>query len=162
MRRWQLSKRDRRRLSEQLRELGFQLDEESRVEIVVEDDVEMIVVDGLASFIKMGDIYVPHLKLLLRRPGVVNVPVIVVDSGAVKPIARGADLMRPGIVSIRGSFEAGQLVVVAEPTRMLPLAVHKTLYSSSEIEAMQRGRVTKSLHHLGDRYWKLAGEWGLG
>ncbi len=162
MRRWQLSKRDRRRFAESIRSFGFQLNPDSKVEVVVEEGIEMLVIDGLASFIKLGDTYIPHLKLLLKKPDAVKLPRIVVDEGAVMPIARGADLMRPGIVSVEGEFEKDSIVVVVEPSRGLPLAVHRTLYSSGEILSMEKGRVTKRLHHLGDRFWKLAERLGLG
>lgn len=62
--------------------------------------------------------------------------------------------MRPGIIEM-DEFKTGDVVVVVEPTRKLPLAVHQALYSSTEIASMEKGRVSKSLHHLGDRYWKL-------
>ncbi len=162
MRRWQLSKRERKQLSRLLGELyGLDLDPESRVEKLVEDDSELIIIDGVASFIKLEGKYIPHLKILLRRPTALRVPRIVVDQGAVRPIARGADLMRPGIVEIEGDFEAGDVVVVVEPSRRLPLAVHRALYSRDQVETMEKGRVTKRLHHLGDRFWRLAEEAGV-
>ncbi len=156
MRRWVLSKRDRRRLSARLAELypGFSL-EADRVEVVVEDDVTLYLFDGLPAFFEVGDRPLPHLLFLLRR-GYSWLPSIKIDQGAVRPISRGADLMRPGVVEIRGSFSPGDVVVVVEPSRGLPLAIHEALYSSDEIKAMEKGRVARSLHHVGDRIWKLA------
>ncbi len=159
MRRWHLSKRDRKQLLSQLREAyGLNVGDRVRVEKVVEDDIELILIDGLPAFIKIEDRYIPHLLYVLRRGDTISLAKIVVDQGAVKPIARGADLMRPGIVRIDGDFDKDQIVVIVEPTRGLPLAIHKTLYSREEIEAMEKGRVTKRLHHLGDRYWRLGEE----
>ena len=156
MRRWLLSKKDRKQISERLKEeYGLSISWRANIEKVVEEDMELIVIDGLPAFIVVEDSLIPHLIFLLRRGEQLTVPRIVVDEGAVKPIARGADLMRPGIVRIDGSFQAGQVVVIVEPRRELPIAVHRSLYSSDEIMAMERGRVTKRLHHLGDRYWRL-------
>jgi len=160
LRRWLLSKKDRRLLVKTIRELyaSFNPDRYSRIEIVVEDDVKLYVFDGIPAFIEareLGERSIPHLLFLLRR-GYDWLPSVIVDQGAVRPISRGADLMRPGIVEIRSDFRKGDIVVVAEPTRGLPLAVHEALYDSSEIRAMEKGRVTRSLHHVGDRFWKLA------
>ncbi len=158
MRRWVLSKKDKRRLFERLRRLypRLELRRDARVEAVVVEGVEAYMVDGVPAFYEAeGGLLVPLLFYLLRRGYEGWLPYIVVDSGAVKPISRGADLMRPGIVEVGGVFREGDVVVVVEPTRRLPLAVHRALRGSAEVEAMQRGRVSRCLHHVGDRYWKL-------
>jgi PUA domain protein len=160
VRRWVLSKKDRKKLGRELSELypEFSLDKYSRIEIIVEDDVELYVLDGIPAFIRAPGVYggrlIPHLLFLLRR-GYDWLPVVIVDRGAVRPVSRGADLMRPGIVEIRRPFKQGDIFVVTEPDRGLPLAVHEALYDSTEIAAMEKGRVGKSLHHVGDRFWKL-------
>ncbi len=165
MRRWHLSKRDRRRLFEQLRQLyGSRADRltqllgDATLEKLVEDDVEMYLADGKPALIELvvddETIVIPHLLLLLDK-GYDWLPFIVVDEGAVRPISRGADLMRPGIVEFSGDFSRGDVVVIVDPNHKLPLAVHRALYSRAEIESMERGRVTKSLHHVGDRFWKI-------
>jgi PUA domain protein len=157
-----LSKKERRQLTAILGErYGLNIDKEAKIEKMIEDDIELIIIDGIAAFIKLGEDYVPHLRILLRRPDTVNIPKIIVDQGAVAPIARGADVMRPGILGFEGDFSANQIVAVVEPSRKLPIAVHRSLYSRAEIEAMKRGRVTKRLHYLGDRYWKLAEALGI-
>ncbi|ABM81390.1 DUF1947 domain-containing protein [Hyperthermus butylicus] len=159
MRRWQLSKRDKKRLLEKLAETypGLSVGElrDARIEKLVEDDVEMYIVDSLPAFIEAGERFVPHLLYLLRR-GYSWLPYIVVDEGAVKPISRGADLMRPGIVEVVGEFSPGDIVVIVEPSRRLPLAVHEALISSKDIPGMEKGRVSRRLHYVGDRYWKIA------
>lgn len=156
MRRWRLSKKDRKRLAARLAKLypSLQLEPKTDIELVVEDDIKLYLLEGLPWMIEIGDMLVPHLLYLIRRGYRGWLPSITVDQGAVRPISRGADLMRPGITEL-DSFKAGDVVVVVEPTRKLPLAIHQALYSSGEIIAMEKGRVTRSLHHLGDRYWKL-------
>lgn len=157
MRRWRLSKRDRRRLLERLRERYPGLDTSSigDVEIVVEEDSTIYLVDGVPAFIEAGEgLLIPHLLYLLRR-GANWLPGVVVDEGAVKPISRGADLMRPGVVEFTGDFREGDIVVVLEPSRRLPLAVHQALVSREEAERMEKGKVSRRLHHVGDRWWRL-------
>ncbi len=156
MRRWVLSKKDRRRLREAVEKQLPGLVVPDRVEVVVEDGVKLYLFEGIPALIEdegLGRL-VPHLMYLLRR-GYDWLPAVVVDEGAVKPISRGADLMRPGIVEVRGRFGKGELFVVVEPSRGLPLAVHEALFSSEDVLAMERGRVSRCLHHVGDRYWRL-------
>jgi PUA-domain protein len=162
MRRWQLSKRDRKKLISLLQSkydgMGGLLDKlrDSNIEKVVEEDMVIYLVDGRAAFIELGeDDVIPHLFLLLHH-GYGWLPYIVVDEGAVQPISRGADLMRPGIVEFHGEFKEGDILVVVDPKHRLPLAVHRALMDRASAEAARRGRVSKSLHHVGDRFWKLA------
>ncbi len=157
VRRWILSKRDKRRLIEGIKALyGTELiTKNDTVEIIVEDDIKLFLVNSAPAFIEVEGKIVPHLKFLLRN-GYRWLPSIIVDEGAVMPIARGADLMRPGIVKINRAFDKGDIVVIVEPNKLLPLAVHEALYSSTEIEGMSKGKVTRSLHHLKDKYWRLA------
>ncbi|NOZ89266.1 MAG: DUF1947 domain-containing protein [Crenarchaeota archaeon] len=157
MRRWQLSKKDRRRLLERLHQLypAMELPREARIEKLVEEDITLYLLDGRPWLIELEDKLIPHLAWLLpdRYRGVL--PYIVVDEGAVKPISRGADLMRPGVLRFEGDYGEGDIVVIVEPGRLLPLAVHEALLPRSEAERMEKGRITRSLHHVGDRFWKL-------
>lgn len=157
VRRWIISKKDKKKLIETIKSLyGIELvNKDDKVEVVVENDTKLFIVNNMPAFIEIGEKIVPHLKLLLRN-GYDWLPSIVVDQGAVMPIARGADLMRPGIVRISREFDKGDVVVIVEPSKLLPLAVHEALYSSAEIEEMDKGKVTRSLHHLRDKYWRLA------
>jgi PUA-domain protein len=162
MRRWQLSKRDKKDLLASLKlrygEMGGLLSrlKDSRVEKLVENDMVLYLVDGKAAFIELDSgLIIPHLLLLLDR-GYSWLPYIVVDEGAVMPISRGADLMRPGVLEFHGNYRQGDIIVIVDPNHRLPLAVHQALIGRVEAEALQKGRISKSLHHVGDKYWKLA------
>ena len=125
-----------------------------RIEYLVESKKKIILIDGVPAFIILSERLVPHLKFLLKH-GAQWLPMIIVDEGAVKPIGRGADLMRPGIVEIKGSFRKGDIIVIIDPRHNLPLAVHEALYDASMILGMEKGRVSQRLHHVGDVYWKM-------
>ncbi|BEP18049.1 RNA-binding protein [Pyrofollis japonicus] len=157
MRRWIVSKKDKKKLIKEINEkYGTELiGKDDKVEIVVENDVEIYVVNNIPAFIKIEGLIIPHLRFLLKQ-GYEWLPAVIVDEGAVMPISRGADLMRPGIRKILRPFKKGDIVVIVEPTRLLPLAVHQALYDSNEIEKMSKGKVTRRLHCLKDKYWKLA------
>ena len=77
-----------------------------------------------------------------------------VDEGAVKPIATGADVMRPGIVGFEGNFKAGDVVLVESPGGRV-IAVAVSLYDRQAVEGMQRGKVLLNIHYINDRVWKI-------
>ena len=158
MRRWVLSKKDRRHILNSIKTLYPRLDVEelakSNIEYLVENDVELVLVNGTPAFILLENSFIPHLKFLLRRHAS-WLPIVVIDDGAVKPISRGADLMRPGILEIIGKFSKNDIIVIVDPRHKLPLAVHRAIYSSEEVLGMKRGRVAKSIHHVGDKYWRI-------
>lgn len=79
-------------------------------------------------------------------------PKVVVDLGAVKPIASGADVMGPGVKEIEGSFNEGDLVAVVDEKFKAVIAVGVALRSSSE--AKERGKTIKNIHHAGDLLWR--------
>ncbi len=81
---------------------------------------------------------------------------VVVDSGAVKFILNGADVMGPGIVEADKDIEVGDLVVVLEERYRAPVAVGIALRPSTEIK--ERGKSVKNLHHAADRATTLIRE----
>ena len=84
----------------------------------------------------------------LRLP----IPRVVVDLGAVKPIASGADVMGPGIKEVEGSFNPGDLVAVVDEKIRAVIALGIAQRSSDE--AKERGKTIKNIHHAGDTIWK--------
>lgn len=116
---------------------------------------ELYLFNGKPAFARIAGRLIPLVNYLLEV-GTSWLPRIVVDEGAVRPITRGANLMRPGIVSVEGSFEKGDVIVILEPLKKIPIAVHEALVSSSDVERMERGVVSKRLHYMGDRLWEYA------
>ncbi len=158
MRRWKLSKKDRKRLVEEILEKWPQapVDREATIEIVSdrkEGIEELYIINGKPAFIRVGEKLVPLITYLLEK-GTDWLPRIVVDEGAVKPITRGANLLRPGILSFESDFSKGEIIVILEPLKRIPIAVHEALVDRSEAERMEKGVVSKRLHYMGDRIWK--------
>ena len=117
----------------------------------VEDEIGIITGDGLVA-IKFGQTYLPFLSetSLLER-----FPKVVVDSGAIKFVCNGANIMRPGIKKYT-SFEKDQVVCVVEEIHNKFLAVGKSIVSSDEITSMAKGEVIKNLHYISDKFWEAA------
>ncbi|MDK2372732.1 MAG: RNA-binding protein [Candidatus Korarchaeota archaeon] len=81
-----------------------------------------------------------------------NLPRVVVDLGAVKPIASGAHVMGPGIKEVMGNFDEGDLVVVVDERLGATIAIGRALRPPDQIK--ERGRSVKNLHHAGDAIWR--------
>jgi len=110
---------------------------------VVEED-DKLFVEGDVCFRKYEDEWIPSLELLRKKK---ILPAVTVDKGTPPYIAKGADLMRPGIVSCE-EFEEGALVVIIDETHHYPLATGKALYSSKEIMEKHEGKMVKIIHNL--------------
>ncbi len=80
-------------------------------------------------------------------------PKIVVDMGAVPYVCKGADLMAPGVVSIIGEFETGQVVIVTDERHNKPLAVGLAKFGSEDLKTRSGGKIVKNLHYVGDKLW---------
>jgi len=95
----------------------------------------------------------PTLKGLLGHP--ISERRIVVDSGAVAFVVNGADIMRPGIVSVSDDVRAGRPVQVVEERHGKPLALGIALFDAGEIREKRSGKMVKTIHYIGDELWNV-------
>jgi len=79
---------------------------------------------------------------------------VIIDGGAVKFIAKGADVMCPGIINADQEIQRGDLVIVMDEVHGKALAIGKALLSGEEMTG-EKGRAVKSLHYVGDRIWSV-------
>ena len=100
--------------------------------------------------VNVGKLILPYLgsNYLEKFPGVV------VDSGAVRFVVSGANVMRPGIVSFRGDFEEGDVVAVSEEKYAKFLAVGLAEVDSDAAREMVKGPIVRNLHYTGDKFWE--------
>lgn len=80
---------------------------------------------------------------------------VVIDQPAVPYIASGADVMRPGIVDVNDEIQKDELVAIADQKNNVVIAIGKAIYDTAEIKAMNKGKVIKTIHYAGDKYWAL-------
>ncbi|MFH1398626.1 MAG: PUA domain-containing protein [Candidatus Woesearchaeota archaeon] len=120
------------------------LSKQDRVEVV--DDV--ILVNGVASFFYFESRIVPTLKLN------VGLPRVVVDMPAVPFMVNGADVMRPGIKEM-DKFGKGDFIVIVDERHFKALAIGLALFYSEDILRMEKGKVIRNLHWVGDRVWNI-------
>jgi PUA-domain protein len=115
-----------------------------------DEGVDLIFVDGRPLLMIIdGQPFFTVLGAIELRP---NKRLVVVDSGAVRFIVNGADVMKPGIVSADPEIAVGDLVVVMEERHKKPLAIGRALIPGTEMKG--EGKAIKSLHHVGDQVWK--------
>ncbi len=152
-----LSKKEKKKLIEEVKKYGWlDIDIDDKVEEakvrIEEKGKEYLVyyVNGKPALWRVGEDLVP---VLCGQP--LNGPAVVVDEGAVKFIVKGADVMRPGIVAFEGDFKKGDIILVKSVKLDFPIAVGRALYDKEEMEKMERGKVVKNLHHLGDTLFSL-------
>ncbi len=79
---------------------------------------------------------------------------IIVDEGAVRFIMNGADVMKPGIVSVKGEVKKGDFVIVVEEKKNTPIAVGIAIVDGPEMIS-GKGRAVKNIHHVGDKIWNF-------
>ncbi len=109
--------------------------------IFVDGKPLIMIIEGQPFFTVLGAIELSPRKKL-----------VVVDSGAVRFIVNGADVMNPGIVSADPDIAAGDLVIIVEERHKKPLAIGRALIPGTEMKG--EGKAIKSLHHVGDQVWK--------
>ncbi len=80
---------------------------------------------------------------------------LVVDSGAVAFMVKGADIMRPGIVSVTDDVKEGRAVLIVEERHNKPLAVGIALLDAAGIRDQVKGKSARNIHYVGDALWNL-------
>lgn len=116
----------------------------------------LFAINNVLKLWKSKDGYIPVLTLLLNKQ--VNLKTIVVDFGAIRYVANGADVMRPGITKIDPSIKKGDIVGIIEETKNRALAIGKAMFDASEMEAKDSGKVIKNLHTIQDSVWEFEKE----
>jgi len=128
------------------------LDDSSRLrraslEMAISDEgVDLIFVDGRPLMMIVED--QPFFTVLGAIELMPKKRLVVVDTGAVRFVVNGADIMKPGIVSADPEIAIGDLVVIAEERHQKPLAIGRALVAGTDMKGY--GKAVKSLHHVGD------------
>ncbi len=165
--RYLLSKKEKKRLFEELSHLYNYINKERdnikklKVEkIIVNNETELILIDSFPSFFKTNNKYYPTLHLIARiieNKGIDYVKksfkYVAVDSGALRPLLRGADVMKPGIKETSG-FKKDDVVVVFLIDKWIPIVIGTAITDYDE--HVDKGKTIKNIHRIGDRIWDLS------
>jgi PUA domain protein len=109
--------------------------------------------DGEVTFFYKEELLLPSLKLVIKNNFLKN---IIVDMGAVPFMAKGSDLMRPGVVGVDAYVKEGDIVAIVDEKNMKPLAIGQSLFSKDEIQEMEAGKVVLNIHHVSDEVWDFS------
>lgn len=142
----QLSKSDIKNLNDTISVYGIELSKKDKVEIVD----NFILVNNQIIFFN-PDNPIPTLKTVIKKNLLKK---ITVDMGAIKFVANGADVMRPGITDIDLTIKKDEIIVIIDINNKKQLAIGKALYGADEMKHMTSGKVIQNLHYVGDEIWK--------
>ncbi len=146
MKRTQISHKD---IEHQLQEYKIEITKKDHLELI---DEKVLLINHIPTYFIYEGKYIPTLKYLLDH---FILKRITVDMGAVKFIASGADIMRPGIVEIESEIKKDEAIVIIDVNNKKPLAVGIALFSSAEMQEMKTGKVIKNIHYVSDEVWKI-------
>jgi PUA domain protein len=149
-----LSKRD---IKEIIPLISFLLEvsPKQKVEIVSEAKHEIMYVDDEALLFEFEGKWLPLLRCILTSRIKVSYPRVTVDMGAIKFVANGADIMRPGIVSVDDGISPGSPVLIVDEKHGKTLAIGVSMLSSEDLRSATSGKVVKNAHAAGDALWEF-------
>ena len=152
-----LKKREQRDEIERIEsDLGYSigLDEKARLESgVLDDGSKILLLNNEILFFEYEGRNFPTLRAILD--GIITIPTVTVDMGAVKFVVNGADIMRPGITKVDDAVTANGIVAVVDERHGKPLAVGVSQLSASDLRAATTGKVVKSIHYVNDDLWNF-------
>jgi PUA-domain protein len=149
-----LSKREIKDLIPQISPL-LEVSPKQKVEIVDADKYSIMYVDDEPLLFEFEGRWLPLLRCILSGRIPVPYPKITVDMGAIKFVANGADIMRPGIVSIPDGISPGSPVLIVDEKHGKTLAIGVSMLSSEEMRSAPGGKVVKNANAAGDALWEL-------
>ena len=126
------------------------LGSKTRVEMNETEAAEIFIFNGRPVLARSNGALFP---LLSFEELLSVIPKIVVDMGAVPYVCKGADVMAPGVVAIKGEFKEKDFLLVVDERHGKPLAVGVALFSSEDIKTVSNGKTVKNLHYVGDKLW---------
>ncbi|MCK5772243.1 MAG: RNA-binding protein [Thermoplasmata archaeon] len=78
---------------------------------------------------------------------------VIVDMGAIRFLANGADVMAPGIVDADLDIEEGDMVWVKDETYGKTLVVGKAIMDGPTMASGATGKAIRTMHFVGDPVW---------
>ncbi|MCK9152029.1 DUF1947 domain-containing protein [Methanobacterium alcaliphilum] len=151
--RYFLQKKKLKKILNELGSYSVLIPSNAKVEMLEVDPHDIILVDGIPAIMLINDKPFPTLKGALTLKLSSNY--VVVDMGAVKFMANGADVMSPGVVDADPGIKEGDTVVIMDETHRKPLAIGISVISGSEMVENDKGKAAKTIHHIGDKIWDL-------
>jgi PUA domain protein len=151
--RYHLKKKKIREIQENLNDFPGIVSTGDTLEIIKSDLPDIVLVNGDPLIMYYDNIPFPTLKGALKAD--IKSKYVVVDMGAVKFMAKGADVMSPGITEADPHVEKNDLVIIIDETHRKPLAIGRCLIPGHDMVENTEGKAIKTLHFIGDDIWNL-------
>ena len=116
-------------------------------------DIVLYLVNRKPHLMAFDGFIFPTLKVAIEIPFPERR--VVVDMGAVPFVIKGADIMRPGVVSCTPDVRAGQPVQIVDERHGKALGIGIALADAPGLMASEGGKVVKNRFHIGDELWNL-------
>ena len=126
------------------------LESKIRVEVNETETAQIYIFNGRPLLARSNSDLFPTLSFEEVFP---IIPKIVIDMGAVPYVCKGADVMAPGVLTIKDEFNENDLLLVVDERHGKPIAVGTSLLSSEVMKTAKRGKTVKNLHYVGDKLW---------
>jgi PUA-domain protein len=139
-----LSNREKKNMIDQLPK-GYDIEKKDEIKT----DNIIIYKNGEKYLIIIDNNLFPHLKTINEE----KYRGVFVDKGAIPFILKGADLMRPGIQKVEHNFDKNDIVMIKDENHKKLIALGISMYPSEELEKIEKGKVIKIFHFVGDQYY---------
>ncbi len=134
------------------KEYNLELSKKERYELFEDKEKKIILSDNKPIFFYYENRLIPTLKLILENNFLKK---ITIDMGAVRFIASGADVMRPGIVEIEENILKDEIVSIIDINNKKPIAIGISIFNSEEIKKLSQGKVIKTIHYVSDKIFNF-------
>ena len=125
---------------------------ELSIEIAEAQTTKIFIINREPLLAESGNELFPTLLFEKLFP---SLPKVVVDMGAISHVCNGADVMAPGVVRIEGKFDEKDFLLITDERHGKPLAIGVALFDSQVIRTLRRGKIVKTIHHVGDKLWSV-------
>ncbi len=141
----QLSKSETKEINDQIAKYELELDKKAKV-MYTDSPRELILQDETPVLFKYEQQWIPTLYAQA------SLKTITIDMGAIPFIAKGADLMRPGVKACE-AFLKEEIVVIIDEKHGKKIAIGIALFASDALMQEKSGKVAKIIHKVGDVIW---------
>ncbi len=119
-----------------------------------EQGLKLILINNNSAFFYYKERLIPTLKFLQTHPDLLKK--IIVDMGAIKFVAGGADIMRPGITKINPEIKEGDIIAIVDETHGQAICIGKAILNAEDMETQKTGKSLENIHYINDIIWKFS------
>ena len=133
------------------------VEQAEKIERLETDRGNAYAINDRVVFIEKGNLIIPTVKIVQEWHQCIELPVVVVDMGAVPYVCRGAKIMRPGIITLSNpETKKGQIVQILDEKNRAVIAIGRLQMNGGDLLQTQKGPVIENLTWVGDAYWELS------